>query len=99
MSQPIDLRPVGEMVYLTEIHKTTILQMIGYGDRTRTQGRSCSHISRKISGVAADISRYRVSRVTEITNPLRVHEPKSVNTCRMALKSDVPGVAFSAETG
>ncbi|KAJ8933624.1 hypothetical protein NQ318_012753 [Aromia moschata] len=26
-----------EMVYLTEMHKITILQMIGYGDRTRTQ--------------------------------------------------------------
>ncbi|KAJ8954532.1 hypothetical protein NQ318_000766 [Aromia moschata] len=26
-----------EMVYLTEIHKITILQMIGYGDRTRTE--------------------------------------------------------------
>ncbi|KAJ8937799.1 hypothetical protein NQ318_015800 [Aromia moschata] len=25
------------MVYLTEIHKIMILQMIGYGDRTRTQ--------------------------------------------------------------
>ncbi|KAJ8938285.1 hypothetical protein NQ318_013024 [Aromia moschata] len=25
------------MVYLTEMHKLTILQMIGYGDRTRTQ--------------------------------------------------------------
>ncbi|KAJ8960292.1 hypothetical protein NQ318_004017 [Aromia moschata] len=25
------------MVYLTEMHKITILQMIGYGDRTRTQ--------------------------------------------------------------
>ncbi|KAJ8956910.1 hypothetical protein NQ318_014328, partial [Aromia moschata] len=25
------------MVYLTEIHKITILQMIGYGDRTRMQ--------------------------------------------------------------
>ncbi|KAJ8935880.1 hypothetical protein NQ318_007237 [Aromia moschata] len=25
-----------EMVYLTEMHKITILQMIGYGDRTRT---------------------------------------------------------------
>ncbi|KAJ8962078.1 hypothetical protein NQ318_018028, partial [Aromia moschata] len=24
-------------VYLTEMHKITILQMIGYGDRTRTQ--------------------------------------------------------------
>ncbi|KAJ8957633.1 hypothetical protein NQ318_017522 [Aromia moschata] len=47
------------MVYLTEMHKITILQMIGYGDRTRTEGRSCSPISRKISGVAADISRYQ----------------------------------------
>ncbi|KAJ8939375.1 hypothetical protein NQ318_012056 [Aromia moschata] len=26
-----------EMVYLTEVHNITILQMIGYGDRTRTQ--------------------------------------------------------------
>ncbi|KAJ8952598.1 hypothetical protein NQ318_004145 [Aromia moschata] len=26
-----------EMVYLTEMHKITILQMIGYRDRTRTQ--------------------------------------------------------------
>ncbi|KAJ8956133.1 hypothetical protein NQ318_016588 [Aromia moschata] len=26
-----------EMVYLIEMHKITILQMIGYGDRTRTQ--------------------------------------------------------------
>ncbi|KAJ8948011.1 hypothetical protein NQ318_011900 [Aromia moschata] len=26
-----------EMVYLTEMHKITIQQMIGYGDRTRTQ--------------------------------------------------------------
>ncbi|KAJ8962831.1 hypothetical protein NQ318_001231 [Aromia moschata] len=26
-----------EMVYLTEMHKIPILQMIGYGDRTRTQ--------------------------------------------------------------
>ncbi|KAJ8948033.1 hypothetical protein NQ318_003366 [Aromia moschata] len=26
-----------EMVYLTEMHKITILQMIGYGDKTRTQ--------------------------------------------------------------
>ncbi|KAJ8944629.1 hypothetical protein NQ318_004716 [Aromia moschata] len=26
-----------EMVYLTEMHKITILQMIGYGDRTRMQ--------------------------------------------------------------
>ncbi|KAJ8946829.1 hypothetical protein NQ318_002109, partial [Aromia moschata] len=26
-----------EMVYLTEMHKITILQMVGYGDRTRTQ--------------------------------------------------------------
>ncbi|KAJ8949626.1 hypothetical protein NQ318_007391 [Aromia moschata] len=26
-----------EMVYLTEMHKITILQMIGYSDRTRTQ--------------------------------------------------------------
>ncbi|KAJ8949725.1 hypothetical protein NQ318_005046 [Aromia moschata] len=26
-----------EMVYLTEMHKITILQMIGYGDRTLTQ--------------------------------------------------------------
>ncbi|KAJ8952911.1 hypothetical protein NQ318_006528, partial [Aromia moschata] len=26
-----------EMVYLTEMHKIKILQMIGYGDRTRTQ--------------------------------------------------------------
>ncbi|KAJ8957627.1 hypothetical protein NQ318_017516 [Aromia moschata] len=25
------------MVYLTEMHKITILQMMGYGDRTRTQ--------------------------------------------------------------
>lgn len=25
------------MVYLTEMHKITILQMIGYGDKTRTQ--------------------------------------------------------------
>ncbi|KAJ8943494.1 hypothetical protein NQ318_016274 [Aromia moschata] len=25
------------MVYLAEMHKITILQMIGYGDRTRTQ--------------------------------------------------------------
>ncbi|KAJ8936530.1 hypothetical protein NQ318_013461, partial [Aromia moschata] len=28
---------VIEMVYLTEMYKITILQMIGYGDRTRTQ--------------------------------------------------------------
>ncbi|KAJ8933181.1 hypothetical protein NQ318_006475 [Aromia moschata] len=26
-----------EMVYLTEVHKITILQMIDFGDRTRTQ--------------------------------------------------------------
>ncbi|KAJ8937424.1 hypothetical protein NQ318_012622 [Aromia moschata] len=26
-----------DMVYLTEMHKITILQMIGYGNRTRTQ--------------------------------------------------------------
>ncbi|KAJ8947793.1 hypothetical protein NQ318_019465 [Aromia moschata] len=26
-----------EMVYLTEVHKITILQLIGYGDKTRTQ--------------------------------------------------------------
>lgn len=25
------------MVHLTEMHKITILQMIGYGDKTRTQ--------------------------------------------------------------
>ncbi|KAJ8951118.1 hypothetical protein NQ318_021562 [Aromia moschata] len=28
-----------EMIYLTEMHKITILQMIGYGDRTRTQAK------------------------------------------------------------
>ncbi|KAJ8950837.1 hypothetical protein NQ318_012703 [Aromia moschata] len=27
----------SEMVYLTEMHKITILQMIGYGERTRTR--------------------------------------------------------------
>ncbi|KAJ8947096.1 hypothetical protein NQ318_002455 [Aromia moschata] len=45
-----------EMVYLTEMHKMTILQMIGYGDRTRTQAEVVCPISRKISRVAADIS-------------------------------------------
>ncbi|KAJ8954298.1 hypothetical protein NQ318_005881 [Aromia moschata] len=46
------------MVYLTKMHKIPILQMIGYGDTNA--GRSCSPISRKISAVAADISRYRI---------------------------------------
>ncbi|KAJ8955832.1 hypothetical protein NQ318_005375 [Aromia moschata] len=47
-----------EIAYLTEMHKITILQMIDYGDNTNA-GRICSPISRKISGVAADISRYQ----------------------------------------
>ncbi|KAJ8962791.1 hypothetical protein NQ318_001190 [Aromia moschata] len=48
-----------EMVYLTEMHKITILQMIGYGDRTRTQAEVVRLFQEKIFGVAADISRYR----------------------------------------
>ncbi|KAJ8937494.1 hypothetical protein NQ318_002530, partial [Aromia moschata] len=44
------------MIYLTEMHKITILQMIGYGDRTRTQTEVVHLFQEKISGVAADIS-------------------------------------------
>ncbi|KAJ8956814.1 hypothetical protein NQ318_014228 [Aromia moschata] len=32
-----NIHKIREMVYLTEMHKITILQMIGYEDRTRTQ--------------------------------------------------------------
>ncbi|KAJ8934949.1 hypothetical protein NQ318_000486 [Aromia moschata] len=49
-----------EEIYLTEIHKIPILQMIACGDGTRTQAEVIiTPIPRKISGVAADISRYR----------------------------------------
>ncbi|KAJ8946457.1 hypothetical protein NQ318_014445 [Aromia moschata] len=47
------------MVYLTEMHKITTLQMIGYGDRTRTQAEVVRLFQEKISGVATDISRSR----------------------------------------
>ncbi|KAJ8948283.1 hypothetical protein NQ318_020770 [Aromia moschata] len=47
------------MVYLTEMHKITSLQMIGYGDRTRTQAEVVRLFQEKISGVAADNSRYQ----------------------------------------
>ncbi|KAJ8951212.1 hypothetical protein NQ318_010239 [Aromia moschata] len=51
-------RAPQEMVYLTEMHKITILQMIGYGDRIRTQAEVVRLFQGK-SGVAADISRYQ----------------------------------------
>ncbi|KAJ8936308.1 hypothetical protein NQ318_004714 [Aromia moschata] len=37
-STSFSFRVAIQMVYLTEMHKITILQMIGYRDRTRTKG-------------------------------------------------------------
>ncbi|KAJ8946231.1 hypothetical protein NQ318_013042 [Aromia moschata] len=63
------------MVYLTEMHKITILQMIGYGDRTRTQAEVVRRFQEKISGVAADTSRYRkISIMGDRNPPLTDHE-------------------------
>ncbi|KAJ8938599.1 hypothetical protein NQ318_020861 [Aromia moschata] len=46
------------MVYLTKMHKITILQMIGYGDRTRTQAEVVRLFQEKYPECTADISRY-----------------------------------------
>ncbi|KAJ8940961.1 hypothetical protein NQ318_010362 [Aromia moschata] len=37
---PLSPPGIRDMVYLTDMHKITILQMIGYGDRTRTQAEA-----------------------------------------------------------
>ncbi|KAJ8954306.1 hypothetical protein NQ318_005892 [Aromia moschata] len=42
------------MVYLTYMHKITILQMIGYGDRTRTQAEVARRYQEKYSPISQE---------------------------------------------
>ncbi|KAJ8956939.1 hypothetical protein NQ318_014358 [Aromia moschata] len=47
------------------MHNIAILQMIGYGDRTRTQTEVVRLFQEKISRVAADILRYNAPEHSE----------------------------------